>query len=366
MNIAATTRTRYGVLRERSEGFGGNGGGVPPVPIPNTEVKPASADGTWTVGSRESRSPPNTIRLGPLLDGGGPSAYWGTTTMSNHRDKDNKGRRRHGKAGPQQRSRSGSGSSSSGRSERSSGRSSRSGERRSSSGGDKTGWEGQQAKRRRDLQGAAVDLPNWIVEALARVTPKDRIAPALEALGDASAAMNEGRYHAAVKDAKRAKNLAPQDTTVRETLGLSAYRIGDWDTALSELRAYRRMAGDASHLPIEMDVLRAKGRGKDVRAAWETLQKAEVRPAVWKEGKVVYGSYLLDEGDAEAAWDLTGPDRVGPNAKESDLRVWYIAARAAARNGDTDTARSIADAIVLNDPSFPGLDELDQEIAQSS
>ena len=26
--------------------FGGNGGGVTPVPIPNTEVKPSSADGT--------------------------------------------------------------------------------------------------------------------------------------------------------------------------------------------------------------------------------------------------------------------------------------------------------------------------------
>ena len=58
MNIATATRTRYGVLNERSDCFGGHGGGVPPVPIPNTEVKPASADGTWTEGSRESRSPP--------------------------------------------------------------------------------------------------------------------------------------------------------------------------------------------------------------------------------------------------------------------------------------------------------------------
>lgn len=275
-----------------------------------------------------------------------------------------------GKSGGYNRS-SGSGGTggsrgSSGRSGSSSGRSYGSDDRRSRSKDNKAEWEGHQSKRRRDLQGAAVDLPNWIVEALVRVTPKDRIAPALEALGDASAAMNDGRYHAAVKDAKRAKNLSPQDSTIRETLGLSAYRIGDWDTALAELRAYRRMAGDASHLPIEMDVLRAKGRGKDVKAAWDTLQKADVPPAVWKEGKVVYGSYLLDEGDAEGAWDLTGPERVGPNAKESDLRVWYIAARAAASNGDADTARKIADAIVLNDPSFPGLDALDLEIARSS
>ena len=222
------------------------------------------------------------------------------------------------------------------------------------------------AKRRRDLKGAAVDLPNWVIEALTRVTPKDRVAPALEALGEASAAMSDGRYHAAVKHAKAAKDLAPQDATVRETLGLSAYRIGDWDTALSELRAYRRMAGDAMHLPIEMDVLRALERDRDVEKAWETLQKADVSPGVWKEGKVVYGTFLLEKGDAEGAWDLTGPDRVGPSANEADLRVWYVAARAAASNGDTATARRIADAIVLNDPSFAGLDALDQEIAKRS
>ncbi|MEN8114832.1 MAG: hypothetical protein ABFS21_10650 [Actinomycetota bacterium] len=233
-------------------------------------------------------------------------------------------------------------------------------------GGGKDEWEGHQSKRRRDLKGAAVDLPNWVVEALVRVTPKDRIAPALEALGEASAAMTDGRYHAAVKQAKRAKNLSPQDSTIRETLGLSAYRIGDWDTALAELRAYRRMAGDPDHLPIEIDVLRAMGRDRDVQKAWETLEKAEARPIVYKEGLVVYASYLLDKGDPGSAWDLTGPKRVGPDAAEADLRVWYVAARAAAATGETETARRIADAILLNDPSFAGLDELDREIAASS
>ena len=175
--------------------------------------------------------------------------------------------------------------------------------------------------------------------------------------------MTDGRYHAAVKHAKRAKSLSPQDTTVRETLGLSAYRIGDWDLALAELRAYRRMAGEPTHLPVEMDVLRALGRDADVAKAWETLQHAEARPSVYKEGLVVYAAHLLDGGDAAGAWDLTGPKRVGPDASEADLRVWYVAARAAAATGELATARRIADAILLNDPSFAGLDELDREIA---
>ncbi len=33
---------------------------VPPVPIPNTEVKPLSADGTWLDTARESRSLPDS------------------------------------------------------------------------------------------------------------------------------------------------------------------------------------------------------------------------------------------------------------------------------------------------------------------
>src|SRR3954464_1926131 len=39
-------------------GFGGNSEGETPLPIPNREVKPLSADGTWLERARESRSPP--------------------------------------------------------------------------------------------------------------------------------------------------------------------------------------------------------------------------------------------------------------------------------------------------------------------
>ena len=39
---------------------GDNGERDPPVPIPNTEVKPFSADGTWLETARESRSLPES------------------------------------------------------------------------------------------------------------------------------------------------------------------------------------------------------------------------------------------------------------------------------------------------------------------
>ena len=47
------------LIFKRPKDFGGDSGGVTPVPIPNTVVKPTSADGTWDECPRESRTPPD-------------------------------------------------------------------------------------------------------------------------------------------------------------------------------------------------------------------------------------------------------------------------------------------------------------------
>src|SRR5437764_1239302 len=56
-------RNRCAVLRVRGEhavltSCGGSSEGETPLPIPNREVKPLSADGTWPARARESRTPP--------------------------------------------------------------------------------------------------------------------------------------------------------------------------------------------------------------------------------------------------------------------------------------------------------------------
>ncbi len=47
--------------RSRAQVSGGHSGGETPVPIPNTAVKPARADGTWGATPWESRSLPEFI-----------------------------------------------------------------------------------------------------------------------------------------------------------------------------------------------------------------------------------------------------------------------------------------------------------------
>jgi hypothetical protein len=195
-----------------------------------------------------------------------------------------------------------------------------------------------------------------------RVTPAARQNAALASVAAAAEAFSDGQFHAAVRKASHAKDLASRDATIREILGLAAYRVGDWQTALRELRTYRRLCGETTHMPVEMDVLRALGRTEDVEAVWQDFQRLEAGPAVRKEARVVYASHLIDIEDYDGAADVVGKPKKPAEPWPEDLRLWYVAARVAALQGDKMGARRIADSILLEDPSFPGLDELDRLI----
>lgn len=212
------------------------------------------------------------------------------------------------------------------------------------------------------LPAGAEGLPRHVVEALMRVTPAGRQNAALAALSAAAEAFSDGQFHVAMRKAEHAKDLASRDATIREILGLSAYRVGDWQKALRELRTYRRLSGETTHMPVEMDVLRALNRPEDVEAVWQEFRKLGGGPAVKKEARVVYASHLIDIEDLDGAAELVGSPRKNPDPWPEDLRLWYVAARVAALQGDRATARRLADDVVLADPSFPGLDELDRLI----
>lgn len=202
-------------------------------------------------------------------------------------------------------------------------------------------------------------LPRWVLEALTRATPKVRLAAAIEHLEAAAKAFAASRYGKALGEAESAKALSPRDATIRELIALSAYRLGRWDDALRELRAFRRLTGEPLHIPIELDVLRALGRpSEEIDELWGQLQRLDADGATRDEARVVYASHLIDRGDTRRAWEITNPKRITADPPESELRVWYVAARAAGLLGDIATARRLRDAIEAADPAFPGIDEL--------
>jgi hypothetical protein len=202
-----------------------------------------------------------------------------------------------------------------------------------------------------------------VVEEVGRVAPGERGRQAIAHLEEAVAAFVGGRYGRALQQAELGKESAPRDPTMREVIGLSAYRLGRWEQALAELRTFRRLAGDTTHLPVEMDVLRALERDQDVEVAWALLRRLGGERTTMNEARVVYGSFLLDRNRARDAWEVTRPPRIGGEADESELRVWYVASRAAARIGDLATARRLYEVIQAEDPAFPGLDDLERALS---
>lgn len=207
-----------------------------------------------------------------------------------------------------------------------------------------------------------LDLQDWIVAALRRVTPREDADAALALLDDAGRALAEGHFEVALRTARRAKAKAPRDATVREVIGIAAYRLQSWQEALRELRTYRRLAGDDVHLPVEMDILRALGRPDGVEQTWAQVLERVDDEEVAAEAAVVYAAFLLDEDRPEEAADVAAPPRPSAHPPPWHLKRWHVAARAAAALGNMPAAHRWRDAIAAADPGAPGLDELDRLI----
>ncbi|MYB45482.1 MAG: hypothetical protein F4X74_11145 [Acidimicrobiia bacterium] len=202
-------------------------------------------------------------------------------------------------------------------------------------------------------------------EEIHRVTKKDRRAAALQLLSGAVDSYGDEAFPAARRKLMEAKQLSPRSSTIRELLGLSSYRCRKWDEALAELRAFRRLAGDTTHMPVEMDSLRALKRDRDVETTWERFVELGGDRPTEAEARVVYASYLLDRGRAPDAWAIAGPDRLAEDAQPYERRCWFVAARAALAMGETGVAARLTEAIRRADPEMPGLEDLIEEVEEA-
>lgn len=218
------------------------------------------------------------------------------------------------------------------------------------------------APRRSITAVPAGDLPRWVRDEITRTAPKDRRQPAIDHLARAVADFADERYGAARSQLEKAKDLAPQAATIRELLGLSAYHLERWDEALRELRTFRRISGETTQMPVELDCLRALGRPEDVEKTYRKLMELDHTPAIDDEARVVYASALLDRGLLGDAWKVIKPGRLVASPKPSQLRRWYVAARVAAAARDEAAAHSFLNAITDSEPDFPGIAELRSEI----
>jgi tetratricopeptide (TPR) repeat protein len=183
-------------------------------------------------------------------------------------------------------------------------------------------------------------LSRDIVDELRRSARPADAERAITTLERAVELLERGDVPGALKEAERAKGLAPRSGAVRETLGLALYGAGRWRDAIRELQAYRRMSGRQDQNHIIADAYRGVGqpeRGlEDVMTELRTQAVPEEAKA---EATVVGASALADLERYDEALALLRrfPTRetVG---RPHDLRIWYVTGDVLERAGRREEA----------------------------
>ena len=160
----------------------------------------------------------------------------------------------------------------------------------------------------------------------------------------------------ALAHARAARERASRVGLVRETAGIAAYNAGEWQEALTELRAARRINGGTSLLPLIADAERGLGRPE---RAIEIARSEEGRSLTGDEATemhIVEAGARIDAGEPAKALvtlqaeDLA-PGRTGTMAarlfyayasallaadRRDDAVTWYMNAAAADVDDATD------------------------------
>lgn len=103
----------------------------------------------------------------------------------------------------------------------------------------------------------------------------------------------------AYEHAKAAYRRAARIDIVREALGLTAYANEKYDEALRELRTYRRMSNDMSHVCLEADCERGLGRPERAIAYLEDIDINDLGPLTQVELALVLSGAYADMEEYE-------------------------------------------------------------------
>jgi tetratricopeptide (TPR) repeat protein len=144
----------------------------------------------------------------------------------------------------------------------------------------------------------------------------------------------------ALRHARAARALAGRVGAVREAAGLAAYTAGEWAEALTELRAARRITGQADHLAVLADCERALGRPERALAYGDDPAVPSLSQPARVELVIVLSGARRDLGQADAAvLLLQDPARRTRRNRPWAARLWYALADALLEAGRPEQAR---------------------------
>jgi len=104
---------------------------------------------------------------------------------------------------------------------------------------------------------------------------------------------------------------------VRETLGITAYRTGDYALALRELRTYRRITGRDDQVPLMVDSERGLGRPERALELGRSVVRSALPVPVQVELAIAMSGARLDLGQPELALAELEIPQLDPNVAYS-------------------------------------------------
>ncbi len=179
-------------------------------------------------------------------------------------------------------------------------------------------------------------------------------APRLaDRLGEASRAFERDRFTDARAILVPLAARAPSAASVRELLGLTYYRLGQWTHCIKELTAYHDLTGSSTCHAYLADAHRALGRHAEVERLWEELRVDSPDANTVAEGRIVLAGSLADRGRIVDAIALLEKSKLSAKKIEDHhLRLWYALADLYERSGEVPRARELFGRIATHSPDF--------------
>lgn len=184
----------------------------------------------------------------------------------------------------------------------------RANERRTGASENRPEWQTRVSRPRRDDEEKSPLIPDEITEndldMGVRVQLKTLTAENAEMTARHLAMVNllhEADPELAHKHAKAAAKRAGRIAVVRETLGVTAYLVGDYALALRELTTYRRISGSNDQLPLMVDSERGLGRAERALELGRSVDRSKLPITVRVNLAIVLSGARLDLGQTELA-----------------------------------------------------------------
>ncbi|MHB8189863.1 MAG: tetratricopeptide repeat protein [Ferrimicrobium sp.] len=170
----------------------------------------------------------------------------------------------------------------------------------------------------------------------------------------ATEAYERDRFDEALRSLKRLDQLEPDVPVVIELLGLTYYRLDRFDVALRMLRKYVKITDDLSQAPVLMDCARALGDDIEVERWWRQLRDASPSKEIVTEGRLVYASFLADQGRIPEAIPLLerALSREVATSKLPAIRQRYLLAQLYERSGNIAGARQLYTQLIKEDATL--------------